>query len=666
MTLTTILDLLAGTGTATIHSLWMPVLAWTVLALPLWGVVERTDSLHPHGEYRLLQLLLIALPVGILAASAAELLPESASLGGAVLPTVTVIPSMPEIEATAATSPTWEWVHVVGLFTVSALGLALFRLGQLALDAVAALRVKSDVAPDTDPELNTEVGRLADALDIRRSVQVAVTPEAAVPMTLGGLHPVILLPSDVPKRPDALRTTLVHECVHIRRWDDLAHLVERLVTAIFAVHPVVSRLRRRIARARERACDAAVLGDEHTSTSSYARLLAAFADGTDPERLGVLSLSESPSSLTDRIDAMRAPLSTLLSSRAGLTATLTLVGISLTLGVVACSDSFGPDVSELTSTSVEDTTYMVVEDQPELIGGMEALQKTVTYPDSARKAGVEGRVIVQFVVNKEGAVEDPTVIEGINDELNGAAMEAVKAQEFTPGRQDGEPARVVMSIPVTFKLGDSLPSDGDEPSADRSRAAPGDDVFMVVEDQPELKGGMEAVQEAIDYPETAREAGIEGQVIVQFVVTENGRAEDPKVIRGVHKALNRAAIAAVREQTFEPGHQQGEPVRVQMSLPVKFELSTGGQKTGESADLAPRSGSLEVTDLKVTGDGISGHVLDPDTGLPVAGANVALPSLETGAATAPDGRFRIQLSSDKPDRLVVSHLDYGRRSIRLP
>jgi len=98
------------------------------------------------------------------------------------------------------------------------------------------------------------------------------------------------------------------------------------------------------------------------------------------------------------------------------------------------------------------------------------------------------------------------------------------------------------------------------------------EIFMVVENQPELKGGMKALQESVEYPEFAKKAGIEGRVIVQFVVNEQGNVQNPKVTRGVHKLLNKEAIKAVKEQSFKPGKQRGEAVKVQMSLPVTFRL----------------------------------------------------------------------------------------------
>jgi protein TonB len=104
------------------------------------------------------------------------------------------------------------------------------------------------------------------------------------------------------------------------------------------------------------------------------------------------------------------------------------------------------------SKDVEDEIFVAVEESPELIGGMAALREDVEYPRFARKAGVEGRVIVQFVVGKDGSVQDPTVIRGVHDLLDKAAVKAVKKQKFTPGKQRGRPVRVQMSLPVTFTL----------------------------------------------------------------------------------------------------------------------------------------------------------------------------------------------------------------------
>lgn len=99
-----------------------------------------------------------------------------------------------------------------------------------------------------------------------------------------------------------------------------------------------------------------------------------------------------------------------------------------------------------------------------------------------------------------------------------------------------------------------------------------EDFFVVVEDMPELKGGMKRLYDCIDYPDMARKAGIEGRVIIQFIVNENGQVENPKVTRGIGGGADQEALRCVKQMEFKPGRQRGKAVRVQYSLPVVFKL----------------------------------------------------------------------------------------------
>ncbi|MDX1637015.1 MAG: energy transducer TonB [Balneolaceae bacterium] len=100
----------------------------------------------------------------------------------------------------------------------------------------------------------------------------------------------------------------------------------------------------------------------------------------------------------------------------------------------------------------EENFFVVVENMPELIGGLASLQQKVRYPEMARKAGIEGRVIIQFIVNEEGNVESPRVVRGIGGGCDEEALRAVKEAKFKPGRQRGKPVRVQYSLPIVFKL----------------------------------------------------------------------------------------------------------------------------------------------------------------------------------------------------------------------
>jgi periplasmic protein TonB len=101
---------------------------------------------------------------------------------------------------------------------------------------------------------------------------------------------------------------------------------------------------------------------------------------------------------------------------------------------------------------------------------------------------------------------------------------------------------------------------------------PEEGFFVVVEQMPELIGGLVELQRQVRYPEMARRAGIEGRVYVQFIVNEQGDVEDPKVIRGIGGGADEEALRVVSQAKFRPGMQRGRPVRVQYMLPIFFRL----------------------------------------------------------------------------------------------
>lgn len=100
----------------------------------------------------------------------------------------------------------------------------------------------------------------------------------------------------------------------------------------------------------------------------------------------------------------------------------------------------------------EEDFFVVVEEMPELIGGLAELQQKIRYPEMARRAGIEGRVFIQFIVNEKGEVENPTVMRGIGGGADEEALRVVSEAKFTPGMQRGRPVRVQYSLPIYFRL----------------------------------------------------------------------------------------------------------------------------------------------------------------------------------------------------------------------
>ena len=100
----------------------------------------------------------------------------------------------------------------------------------------------------------------------------------------------------------------------------------------------------------------------------------------------------------------------------------------------------------------DDKIFVAVEEMPEILGGMKSLYSKLYYPDIIRRAEIEGKVIIEFIVDKNGNVVDMKIIQSVNDKLDEIALNAVRDLKFTPGRQRGKPVKVKMKIPINFRL----------------------------------------------------------------------------------------------------------------------------------------------------------------------------------------------------------------------
>ncbi len=111
-----------------------------------------------------------------------------------------------------------------------------------------------------------------------------------------------------------------------------------------------------------------------------------------------------------------------------------------------------PPKQEVKEEEDEAVFFVAVEEQPEPIGGIEAIQKKIVYPEIAKRAGVQGRVFIKAFVNEVGDVVKAEIIKGIGAGCDEAAVQAVMQTKFKPGKQRGKSVRVQVSIPVVFKL----------------------------------------------------------------------------------------------------------------------------------------------------------------------------------------------------------------------
>lgn len=593
MSLLELLDLL---GQATWQPIWVPVLAWTVLALPLWALLQRSERLHPLAEYRLSQVLLASLPLGILAAATTDLFAFASPVAPLVdlnAPT-TALQSVPESISFPDRSPdgsgtgrSWHWTHAVGAFTIVAASVVVARLGQLALEVVAVLRVDTFSYTPQDATLTEEAKQLAEAHRVARSFHVRASGKATVPLTVGGMIPTIVLPRDLAEQDEDREVALRHELVHIGRYDDVAMFAERALVTLFAFHPLVSALCTQIAGARERACDAAVLDTGSTSPSSYAQLLVAFAEGRRPESpYNALSLSESPSSLPDRLSAMRSSISYRVSTTRSLVPALLLAGIGLPLVVAGCTDlldsSSGSSVEAVASNiQGNDGVWTPVADARRVANRW----VTLLNEGKAQESYELARPMVQTTSSEDWSSWVRERRSQLGEETSRRFMFARPSTPFGPPEspsimfryaldyQSGkqcQPGVVVVLTGTSWKIGAYGPSCGDREFPEGSSAARD---IRTEHQLPSPAEGLETFRQVWD--EELREAIGRGKtVIVEFFVDETGSVSDlqatGRTSSPLPPSLRTAALDAVRSANFDPGRLKGEPVSVQMSVPVMF------------------------------------------------------------------------------------------------
>lgn len=108
-------------------------------------------------------------------------------------------------------------------------------------------------------------------------------------------------------------------------------------------------------------------------------------------------------------------------------------------------------------TKKNDMVFDVVEVMPQFPGGqiamLQYLMKNIKYPEQAMKEGIQGRVAVRFIVEKDGSISDVKPVLSVHPLLNKEAVRVVKSMpKWSPGKHNGKPVRVRFNLPVMFKL----------------------------------------------------------------------------------------------------------------------------------------------------------------------------------------------------------------------
>ena len=245
---------------------------------------------------------------------------------------------------------------------------------------------------------------------------------------------------------------------------------------------------------------------------------------------------------------------------------------------------------------------------------LEFIYSNLKYPEIARDASVEGMCIVQFVIEKDGSVKTPKIIKDIGADCGIESLKVVNGfPTWIPGKQKGKTVRVQYTLPVKFKLESETKKEDSNPVQIQAYGAPNEalkktnmqhgkaspqlmdpSVYKVVEKMPQFVGCediigedgqmgcskcaqgkmLEFIYTNLKYPKEAREKGIDGMVVIQFIVNVDGTLSDFNIVRNPGGGTGEEAKRVVEMMpTWVPGEQGGKKVKVAYTLPVKFKLS---------------------------------------------------------------------------------------------
>ncbi|MBE0642454.1 MAG: TonB family protein [Bacteroidetes bacterium] len=314
----------------------------------------------------------------------------------------------------------------------------------------------------------------------RGGPRVFVSDRIDTPLALGLLRPRIFITEQTATAPRHLQhAVLHHEREHLRRHDGLVAGLQMLAQVVAVLNPLVWLMNMRLFRYREQICDEAALQAAGLPAREYGDLLLAYA-GSHPAPLMQVGTCffETRRGFTQRISQLfqfkennrmkgkhRFALIVLLAAIVPLSwqcsdPTVSYFEVDNRSFERTVGDSTRADAGNLllggpvsATVTYEKEGKLKTQQGPRIVGGLKALAQLVEYPEEARKKGIEGTVVIQASVDRDGQVVYATVICSANPLLDDAAVKAVKAATFKAARRNGKVLSGYMNIPIRFSLG---------------------------------------------------------------------------------------------------------------------------------------------------------------------------------------------------------------------
>lgn len=220
-----------------------------------------------------------------------------------------------------------------------------------------------------------------------------------------------------------------------------------------------------------------------------------------------------------------------------------------------------------------------IDPKPEFEGGETALLKyvaeSIRYPANALENKIEGKVIVQFLIDEQGKVSEATVRRSIGGGCDEEALRIINTTsgKWKPATRRGVPIKTWFTLPVSFKLETASGARALSPDSSIEQE-PADKIYRVVEQMPEFEGGPAALlkymAENVKYLPVNKDIDFPGKIIARFVIDENGQVVDATMLYSVNKDFDQEFLHIIKNTSgkWKPGKQRGRPVKVLYTLPM--------------------------------------------------------------------------------------------------
>ena len=413
-----------------------------------YKLLMSRDTFHRFNRFALLGLLVLS--------SLLPLVEASVNSPAAVQETMLTLEQLllladiqPEGESMAAATPSATVLWLRAALLVYLTGIVFFIVRNLCSLARLGRLIRQGKREALDSYLPDRK---------EKNVRLVVHDHDIAPFSW--MHWIVIARKDLEENG---REILIHELAHIRNRHSWDLLLADLCIFVQWFNPAAWLLKQELQNIHEYEADETVLR-EGVNARNYQMLLIKKAVGT---RLYSMANSFNQSSLKKRITMMlkeksnpwaRAKYLYILPLAALAVTAFARPEVSAVADEISAVKVIAPAVHDSIQPNVQPAVAApssALDQMPEFPGGMEALntylRNNIRYPQEAQKAGIQGRVIIQFIVSKDGSITDAEVVESVDPQLDAEGLRLIKNMpRWKPGMRKGQAIRVKQTLPIRF------------------------------------------------------------------------------------------------------------------------------------------------------------------------------------------------------------------------